>query len=267
MKNKLLLIAVAFGFLVSCSNSDDSSGPAVETNFMPVTIGNYWVYNVTGSDNSIGRDSLYIANDTVINTNTYKKFKTESIPTGFFSNTLRGNSVREVNGKLLLTGGAGLNVANALPIDLELTDFVVFDKNATENQQLSSVSGTLQQTLQGFPLTINYTLKSIAQAEEATYTAPDNTVYNNLKPVKTILNVAVTGTYQGFPFTLLEAQDVVTSTQYYAEGIGMVHANTNISYHLVDLSLLNIQFPFPSSGSQSQTEVLDDYHVMQNTTN
>jgi hypothetical protein len=267
MKNKLLLIIFAFGFLASCSSSDESDEPVVETDFMPITTGNYWVYNVSGTDNLSGRDSLYVANDTVINANTYKKFKTLAMPVGFFSNSLRGNSVREVNGKLLLTGGAGVNVGNALPVDLELTDFVVFDKNATANQQLGSVSGVIEQTLQGFPLTINYTLKTIADADQPTFTAPDNTVYMNVKPVKTILTLTISTTVGTFPINILPTQDVVTSMQYYADGIGMVYANTGINYHLADLSLLGIELPFPSTGSQNQQEVLDDHFVVQLTTN
>ncbi len=266
MKNKLLLLALAFGFLASCSTSDESN-PVAETNFTPINVGNYWVYNVTGSDNLTGRDSLYVSNDTVINTNTYKKFKTLALPVGFYSNSLRGNSVREMDGKLLLTGGAGVNVGDALPIELELTDFVVFDKNATANQQLASVSGTIQQDLQGFPVTINYTLKSIAEADLPTFTAPDGTDYTNVKPVKTILNLTVSSSFGGFPINILPNQDVLTSMQYYVDGIGMVFANTNITYQLADLSLLGIALPFPSSGTQNQQEVLDNYFVAQLTTN
>lgn len=267
MKNKLLLLAVGFAFLVSCSSSDESDNAAVEANFMPITTGNYWVYDVSGTDNLSGRDSLYVANDTVINTNTYKKFKTLATPAGFFSNTLRGNSVREVNGKLLLTGGAGVNVGNALPVDLALTDFVVFDKNAATDQQLSSVSGTITQELQGFPLTINYTLKSTAGVDAPIYIAPDNTEYTNVKAVKTVLNLTITTTFAGFPITILPSQDVVNSMQYYADGIGMVYANTNVTYQLADLSLLQIELPFPSSGSQNIQEILDNHFVAQLTTN
>ncbi|AWA30649.1 hypothetical protein HYN48_11430 [Flavobacterium magnum] len=267
MKNKMLLLAAAFGLLASCSNSDDSSGPVTETDYMPITANNYWVYDVSGTNNISGRDSLYVGNDTVISANTYKKLRTLALPTGFFSNSLRNNAVREANGKLYLTGNAGLNFGDALPVEVAVSDLVIFDKNAAANQQLGMVSGTLQQDVQGFPVTINYTLKSVADGDMATFTAPDTTVYTDVKKVKTILNLTISASFGGFPFNIMPTQDVVTSTQYYAEGIGMVYANTDVNYQLADLSLLQIELPIPQSGSQNIKEVLDTYFIAQLTTN
>ena len=73
------------------------------------------------------------------------------------------------------------------------------------------------------------------------------------------LKITTTQTIGGFPVTVtvLSPQDVVTSTQYYAKGIGMVHTNTNITYQLQEFP--GVTFPFPSSGSQTQQEFLDTY--------
>ncbi|OYU80063.1 MAG: hypothetical protein CFE23_11000 [Flavobacterium sp. BFFFF1] len=261
MKNKLLLMAAACGLMMSCSSSDESNG-TTNTYFLPLTTGNYWVYDVSGSQNLAGRDSLYIEKDTIINAKTYSKFKTEVTPTGFFSTTLNGNAVRKENGKLYLTGSAGLNFGNALPVNLDVTDFVVLDENASPNQQLGVLNGSLSQDFQGIPLTITYNLKATAGENLASYSTPNGTAYNNVKKVVTVLNLSINATFGGFPIAILPTQDVVTSTQYYAEGIGMVYASTNITYTLNDLSLLQIQLPIPQSDSQNQKEELDNYNIL-----
>jgi len=268
MKTKLFFIAFAIVILTSCSSDDSSGGAASATNYLPLTDGNYWTYvtNVVGQPTS-NRDSLYVANDTVINTKTYKKIKTLAIPFGFYSNSLRDNGLRKESDAIYMTGNAGLNLGNVLPINLNVTDLIIFKESATVNQVLGSVSGVINQDLQGYPLVMNYTLKTTALETLPTYTAEDNTVYTDVKKVKTTLTLSVTTTVTipGIPIPLtvplLNSQDVVVSNQYYAKNIGMVSANTIISYELQDFSQFGITLPIPQSGSQTQTELLDTYLV------
>ena len=265
MKTKLFFIAFAITFLTSCS-SDSASGGTSVVNYLPLTDGNYWTYdtNVVGQPTS-NRDSLYVANDTVINTKTYKKMKTFAIPFGFYSNSLRNNGLRKENDAIYMTGNAGLNLGDVLPIDLSVTDLIIFKESATLNQELGSVSGVINQDFQGYPLVINYTLKTTALETLPTYTAEDSTVYTDVKKVKITLTLSVSTTISipGIPIPLtvplLNTQDVVVSNQYYAKNIGMVYANTIISYELQDFSQFGITLPIPQSGSQTQTESLDTY--------
>ncbi len=267
MKTKLFLIAFSVAILASCS-SDNSSGNASTGNYLPLTDGNYWTYKVTTiGQSTINRDSLYVANDTVINTKTYKKMKTLAIPFGFYSNSLRNNGLRKENDAIYMTGNAGLNLGAVLPIDLSVSDLMIFKESATLNQQLGSVSGVINQDFQGYPLVINYTLKTTALETLPSYTSENNTVYTDIKKVNITLNlkVSTTVTVPGLPLpvslVLLDPQDVVVSIQYYAKNIGMVYTNTLINYHLVDLSTLGVTLPIPQSGSQTQNENLDTYLV------
>ncbi|MGK4568037.1 hypothetical protein [Flavobacterium sp. 3HN19-14] len=267
MKHTALIAIALFGLLASCSPSDDE-GSASANVYLPLGADNYWNYDVTGSAAAAGRDSLFVANDTVINTKTYQKFKTGALPVGFYSNSLNGNSVRKEGSKLLLSGGAGLDVASTLPVDLNLTDFVVFDENAADGQSLSDVTDNISQTFQDIPLTIKYTLKSAAVTTLPTYTSPNGDTYTDVKSVKTTLQVKVVATYtvEGLPvpipITILDnyANDsnLVSSTQYFAKGIGVVYSTTTISYALATA------IPgtdIPQSGTQTQEEFLDTYHV------
>jgi hypothetical protein len=264
MKTKLLLTSFfALILFTSCSSSSDNSGSdnSPATTFLPLTNGNYWVYDVDNAG-TINRDSLYISNDTVINTVTYKKMKTLTTPTGFFSSTLRNNGVKIDGSKLEMTGNFSINFGLTSPIELALTDFIFFKENAVTNDVLSTTSGTLSQTISGYPLTIDYTLKTVADGSLANFLS-DGTTYTDVKKTKVILNLKITTTQTisgiTIPITVMNAQDVVTSTQYYSKNIGMVYANTLINYQLN--SIPGVTLPIPSSGTQTQEEYLSVYHL------
>ena len=237
MKFKLL-IAIAFLTILTSCSTDTLTG-ATETNYLPLANGNFWTYNVTTNAQTL-RDSLYISNDTTINTKIYKKFKTKNAPVGFFSNSLNKNGLRKEGSSLLLTGTLALDFGVGVPINLSVTEFVIFNETATNNQQLGTVTGTINQTVGTYPLVIDYTLKSIAIETLPTYSS-NGQVYTDVKRVKTILNAKITTTVtvQGFPIpitaTILDSQDVVVSNQYYAKNIGMVHTNTLINYQSINL--------------------------------
>ncbi|RYJ45012.1 hypothetical protein [Flavobacterium beibuense] len=256
-KNHYLLLIFSL-FLISCSSDDDSSVSGVN-NAIPLSTGNYWVYDIT-MEGITGQDSIYISNDTTINGNIYKKFKTESFPIGFYSTSLRGNGLRNTDGKLYLSGGVDTGIPD-FPLDLTISDFIIFDSNATAGTQLTSVNGSTQQQLEGFNITINYTLSSEAGESYPSFTTSNNESYNNVKASVVKLNMQVQVSIPDFPFpyTLLPAQDVVVSTQYYAENIGMIHTSTNTQYALS--SLPTIELPIPQSYSQHQEETLSSYNV------
>lgn len=253
----LLLIGI---FISSCSSTDDSSDGASATSLFPLTNGNYWTYDVDAQID--GRDSLYVKGDTLISSLTYKKMKTKQIASGFFSNSLRNNGVR-INGSLVqLTGGLSFDLGLTTPLNFAVQDFVILKKNAVQNDVLSTVTGSFNQTIGDYPMTFDYTVKSISDGNVATFTSNGKT-YNDIQKTKVVvsLKVSTTTTIPGttFPLTVvvLNQQDVVTSTQYYANTIGMVYADTNITYQLN--SLPNITLPIPESGNQNIKEYLDTY--------
>lgn len=265
---RIYLLGLLGAFIVSCSNDDNGDNSGGNNNptgsFIPTAKGNYWVYNVQGTTLS-GRDSLYVAGDTVINNTNYKKLKTkEAVASGFFSNAISNNGLRQENGKTYLSGTAGLNIAEGLPFDLELSNFVIFDENASDNQQLAFVEGTINQEIEGYTVAIDYKLTSKAKAQMSNFTSGSEQ-YPDVKPVEITLNmgISITVTIPGIPipltFDLMEPQDVLVSTQYYAQGIGAVKSVTNINYNLTELP--DIELPIPQSGSEHQEEILVDYNV------
>lgn len=252
----LLLFSV---FLFSCSSdSDDSSSNNVPFN-LTLTDGDYWTYDVNG-DAGASRDSLYVANDTVINGKTYKKFKTKDLPTGFYSSSLNNNGVRKDGNKLLLSGTLELGANQGLPsnITISLDDFVIFNPNANQGTTLDSFSGSFQQTVGSYPLTVNYTLKSKSGTNYSSYTSSGD-VYNNVKTTIITLDMSVTTVLSGFTITVLNNQQVLNSEQFIAENIGVFKTNTVFTYNM-DATLAS-QIGIPASTTQNQDEILDTYLI------
>lgn len=264
---KLLLLSFIGITLFSCSSDDatDSTGET-DVNFpLPLNNGNYWTYDVVGNGTTT-RDSLYISGDTLITSNTYKKFKTkDNVATGFYSSSLRNNGVRQSNQLLLMSGDFSFGQGQALPVglDLSLNDFIIFKKNANNGDILSTKSGNFNQTVNNIPLTIEYTLKSVGGQTLSTFTSPNGDNYTDIKTSKIIVNLKVTTTQvvAGVPYTitLLQPQDVVTSTQYIAKNIGVVYTNTLTTYN-IDAAVAG-QLGIPASTTQTQEEFLDTYNV------
>ncbi|TXI66564.1 MAG: hypothetical protein E6Q46_04895 [Flavobacterium sp.] len=266
MKKSILLTILCSSILfLSCSSDDENGNNG--TNFeIPLNNNNYWTYDVD-SEGTLSRDSLYISGDVVFNTKTYKKFQTkDDAATGFYSSSLRNNGVRKSDSKLLLSGDLSLAPGQNLPInlDLSLDDFVIFNSNASNNQALnnSAVTGSINETVNGYPLTINYSLQSYGGETLSTFATNDVT-YSNVKSTKIKLNVSITTviTVLGSPQTItaLAAQDVLVSTQYLADGIGVVYTNTVSSYNIN--SFIADEFGVPSTNTQTQEEFLDTYLV------
>ncbi|WP_396165081.1 hypothetical protein [Flavobacterium sp.] len=277
---KKILFAILSLSLVSCaveglestlddnsSNTNNTNNPnntATFTDAIPLNTGNYWTYDVVGLANT--RDSLYIFGDEIVGANTYKKFKNRNnIATGFYCTSLNNNNVRKDAGKLLLTGNLSVLQGITLPtgVDLSVTDFIIFKESATNGEILSEKTGTFQQTISNFPVTIEYRLRSIGGESFTSFTSPINDVYPNVKSTKIVVNLKIssTQTIAGFPVTIniLPQQDVVVSTQYLSRNIGIVYTKTNTNFSLNPT--IATQIGLPVSNSQIQEEFLDTYNV------
>lgn len=263
---KILFILLIISVL-SCTNSDDTNNTVNETSeftdTLPLNIGNYWTYNVIGTTTT--RDSLYISNDTVIASNTYKKFKTKNnIATGFYSSSLANNAVRKSFGKLLLSGDFSFGQTQTLPVglDLNLSDFIIFKEYALPGEILSEKSGTFEQDFNGIPLTVSYRLYAVGGENFSNYTS-QSINYTTVKSTKIILNLKIISTQTvagiSIPITILPQQDVVTSTQYLAKNLGVIYTNTFTSYNL-DATIAT-QLGIPATTSQTQEEFLDTFNV------
>lgn len=264
MKNKVIAILALAAVLGSCSSDDISDDTSSANIFMPLTTGNFWTYNVSGSGIT-SRDSLYVANDTVIDGETYAKMKTLAFPVGFYSSSLRQNALRKVNSSLVVRGASAFSLGGVLPIQIEMNDFVIFRENANDQEQIGTVTGETTQDYEGTPLTVNYSMTSTAGQSLSSFTVPGGQQFNDVKQVHITISMSISTTLSiaGFDVDvpILATQDVVSSTQYYAKDIGMIYATTTISYDLEDFSQAGFDLPIPPSSSVTQTETLDTFQA------
>lgn len=266
MRLKHYLFALLTIGLISCSNDNDDSPESINPNTINVTFpladGNYWNYDVD-TDGTTSRDSIYIDHDTIINSITYKKLETESIPTGFYSSSLKNNALRFSDNKLLLTGNLSFLAGQSLPIgvDLSVTDFTILDNNVSTDTELSSKTGTITQDYNGFPVTMDYTLKTLAGNEYASLTL-NGTTYQNIKSTKVVLTASVYITIiPGVTQDILTPSDqnVMVAEIFFADGIGAVSIITDINA-TID-STVATSLGLPQSITQHQEETLDTYHI------
>ena len=179
MKYLNLFTAVLLVVIFSCSHDKDQEIPINNsglTSYFPVKTNNFWTYkteNTSVNPIAVGRDSLYIGNDSVINTVKYKRMKTKILPTGFFCSALRNNGLR-VDGKLIkLSGDVLVNIGTSLPVAFSVSDFVLFKENATSLEEFGTVSGTITNNtaIPGYPLTVKYVLSANEDGSLATLTS------------------------------------------------------------------------------------------------
>ena len=259
------LILISF-FLISCSDTIENNENDFDFIF-PLSVENYWTYNVE-FENRTSRDSLFIDNEVIISNSLYKEFKTkDDIASGFYSSSLRNNKIKEINGKLTLSGNlvVSTNQLLSFPLTLSLNDFIIFDKNAQNNRSLNSTphTGIVYETVNGYPLTIHYSLQSFGGESFLNYLTPDGNSYSDVKSTQIKLNLTITTEIEVLGssqmITALSPQDVLVSKLYLANGIGVVHSHTITSY-TVNNFIAN-ELSIEETNSQTQDEFLDLYEL------
>ena len=261
MKKAICLLALIVS--VSACSSDDSNPTLGDSSvdYYPLKTANTWKYSVV-NDQSTTEDVLSVTGQTTIGGKNYFTMEAQNVPTGFYTSSVNGQSLRNENNTVYMTGALDFNLGDMFPVDLQLNDFILVKSGANNSELLSTVSGSMSQTFENIPLTANYTLSTVNQNSLPSYTS-QGVVYNDVKVVKFALNMKVVATISigGFPlnFTVLDSQDVVSSIQYYAKNIGLVHAETTVSYNLNDISSLPIELPIPQSQTILSNEFLVDF--------
>ena len=261
MKKVIWLLAV-FVCISACSSDDSNPNPGDSVvDYYPLKTANSWKYSVVNDQGST-QDVLSVTGQTTIAGKNYFTMEAENVPTGFYTSSVNGQSLRNENNTIYMTGALDFNLGEMFPVDLQLNDFILVKSDAANAELLSTMSGSMTQTFENIPLTANYTLSTVNQNSLPSYTS-EGVVYDDVKVVKFALNMKVVATINigGFPlnFTVLDSQDVVSSIQYYAKNIGLVHAETTISYNLNDLSSLPVELPIPQSQTILSNEFLIDF--------
>lgn len=251
MKLRILSIALVMISLFSCSSDDTSVNDTNNSDYFPLTTGNEWNY----SNSSQTQGEQEITNDekltiTSENDNAYAfNSSADPLERGIITGILANGSLSKQNGQLVYNGEyvVDLSLYNLDNLTIPLTDLVVYDINASAGENLSNISNTIDQTFniqgQEIPLVIEYSLNTQQNEILESYSV-SGTSYDNVLKSSVSLTLEVNANII-VSIPLLEEQEVLSSSNYYAENIGLIFSENQANYNFEDLS----QFGVPNMDS------------------
>lgn len=261
---KLPYLLIALVIVMSCSDDDNSDSTPIIVDevidYFPLSPNTYWTYN-NESEEGPTRDSLYVAGAS----NSYTMLEAREPKTGFMISLLSQSLVRATDTELILKGELGTPPVDGFPeISIPLNDVALYNTEASNGEVLDVTTGEIEQTIQDIPLVIGYTITT-KQGEVFENGYGDFTDRSVIKSYF-IVNLSIAANIEIVPGTVLtipvlEAQDVITTTNYYAENIGLINSDTLIEYELEDLSGIGVDLPIPQQDSRTATQDIDTYFI------
>jgi hypothetical protein len=282
MKKITTILGVCMLFLLnSCGSNDDNTNtddgletPVLPANYFPAIVNNYWNYDVSITDaaNTVttAQDSLYVASR---NGDSFMlDVNTTNIANGTMNNLLANGTLTEQGTALTLNSSLELPID--LPIDLpgsgiNFEGAVLYDTSVADNTTLFTFSDTFTQEVQGFPITIDYTLSTEKIERLASLTVNSET-FTEVEVVDFILELSVSTSIDIFgnatTFSILDPQNVLTIRGYYGPNIGLLKAESDVRFTLnpTTVALLqsfNININLPTNGAGTNVEELTSYSV------
>ncbi|WP_054850833.1 hypothetical protein [Olleya sp. ITB9] len=272
------LITLLFLSLVifNCSDDDsdntDNNEVAFTGNFFPLHLDNSWTYLVTDLNNN--------TNETTVNTDLLM-VESES-NTGYNLTVNQGDLANGIMSGILTSGELSLtettltsNGSIQLPIEgfdfeIEIDNALLYNTSAENETELSSQSDTFTQDIEGYPVTINYTLSSKQLQNLESYVV--NTIdYQTVTSAKIALNLTASITITQFGISqslpIVDSQEVLSIVSHYAKDIGLIQAEANISFSLNATILALLQqsgmdlSTLPTSLSATNTQILTDFNI------
>lgn len=277
---KIIFLCISTALVISCStegvenSNNTTSESTVEGNYFPSVVNDFWNYEVSNTTNldmetTLSTDSLYVVSQ---NTNTFMLEVNEGMPAnGILCGILSSGNLTKSNTNLVLNGSLALpeEIASVFNFEITLNNLVLFDASAENNTLLSSTTNTISQDFNGLPVTITYLLSTKALGNFDNLSLND-TIYNTVTASQLTLNLSVSTTisFGGFPIniTILEPQDILVSTNYFADTIGLVQASSEINYQISATAIAALEaagqsLVIPDSGSSTNIENLMTFSV------
>lgn len=266
MKKVIFSLFLFIGILfIASSCTDEINDPIFNVEeFMPMSVNNYWVYNVNSSANGMSRDSLFISGTTNVNGFDYFDFDASVASTGLATQLYAQNLHRKSVNEHLIYGSINLGdfFDNFFDLDIAFDDVVLLDETAAIGTVLATQSETIMQTIDGIPLTIAYSLNNTLQNISSGLTV-NSVTFNEIIETEITLNLKITAqvTVGGvtLPITVLSPQDVMVMKNSYANEVGLIKSITVFSYELQTFP--GVTYPFPSIGNENSIQEIIRFDV------
>lgn len=277
MKSNLFILVFGL-FILGCS-SDDSNNETSDGIYFPSSLNDTWTYTVENTSESNPEFNFSATDIVTINSVTDNMFTMEvnngTAPANGTMNSFFSSGIfTKSNSNLLYNGDFEiLSETDDLPIpDINLTDFTLYDTNASSNTQLYSNTNSFTEDVdfngQILPITTTYQISNTHLNNLSSLTVNDTT-YNNILHTEIIVNLEVTTVIDiGFSFSqsILDTQDILVINNYYAENIGLIKSDAHQSFELnaAFISLITNfggTLDFPTNSSVVNTQELESYII------
>ncbi len=266
MKKVIFSLFLFIGVLfIASSCTDEINDPIYNVEeFMPMSVDNFWVYDVNSSANGMSRDSLFISGITNANGFDYFDFDASAASTGLATQLYAQNLHRKSANEHLIYGSINLGdfFDNFFDLNIAFDDVVLLDETAAIGTVLGTQSESITEIIDGIPLTISYSLNNTLKNISSSLTV-NSVTFDDIIETEIALNLKITAqvTVGGItlPITVLSPQDVMVMKNSYANEVGLIKSATMISYQLEPLP--GVTYPFPSSGNENSIQEIIRFDV------
>ncbi len=255
------------------TDTDTDTDEPEPVDFFPTTLDSEWNYDVTNTNNDTNEttdstDRLFISSE---NGNAFMfGVNDDNVANGSKNGILVDADMNKTETTLSTTGELELPIPG-LSFIIPYDNALLYNLGAGNNSTLSSFSGTIEETVQDFPLLVTYTLNTtqIGQLNAINLNGDD---YNDVVKSNMTLNISVSTSIEivpGFPIELpiLDAQDVLSIDSYYAKEIGLVRSEAEINFMLNAQTLATLEQAgvdlggIPASSSTTNIQELTTYII------
>ena len=268
----LFYFLVSFA-IISCSDDDNNDAEETISNHFPLTVGNSWAYNneTTYQDGAStnSQETLTVESTSEEQGVTYYKLESDASinEKGFFTGILTAGSLIMADNQLIYNGelsvdlsGFGLDLDN---LSIPLNNIIVFDAEANSGENLTQINDVITRNVNlpqvgTVPFTIEYNLRTVQNEFLNSYTVNEEE-FQDVLSAGIIVNLEISVSLSGFQIPILQSQDAIQMTNYYADNVGLIKSETSINYDFEELNFPNI--PSIPDFSMEETQEIETYIV------
>ncbi|MAN26565.1 MULTISPECIES: hypothetical protein [Mesonia] len=268
----LFYFLVSFA-IISCSDDDNNDAEETISNHFPLTVGNSWTYNneTTYQDGAStnSQETLTVESTSEEQGVTYYKLESDASinEKGFFTGILTAGSLIMADNQLIYNGelsvdlsGFGLDLDN---LSIPLNNIIVFDAEANSGENLTQINDVITRNVNlpqvgTVPFTIEYNLRTVQNEFLNSYTVNEEE-FQDVLSAGIIVNLEISVSLSGFQIPILQSQDAIQMTNYYADNVGLIKSETSINYDFEELNFPNI--PSIPDFSMEETQEIETYIV------
>ena len=278
-KLKLVIVVImVLPLLIACNNKSDSFDEPTTGDYFPSNLNNLWNYSIENVSttypdlNSNFQDVIKVSD---VDSNSFNlKVNDGTIGYGTLSTILASGELTKSNSSLKYNGNLSLPVisefVSTANSQITLTGFVMYDLNADVNSELTFLSNSFTENIDfdgnTVASTISYSVSNVKKMNLNSLIV-EGEVFSDVISTEIVINMSM---YLSFGALvdqpLLEPQDVIIITNYYAKDVGLIKSEANLSYSLNEglitlLRLAGVTIDFQTNGSVSNTQQITNYSI------